>query len=309
MAILGAVAALLIAGGLLAFFLTRGAEQRTVPDVVGTQLPAASTVLRNAGFKVEVDRMTSDAPRDRVLREDPQPRSKVDQGSTVTLTVSDGPGQATVPDVTNLPGGQARRVLEKAGFHVLTQREPSDTIDRGRATRTSPPGGSLAERQSNVNLYISSGPAQVTVPDVTGQSESAATAELSNAGLRTDITEEESGQQAGTVLRQDPGAGAQVARGATVTLVVAKPPAQASVPDVTGLTQDAATARLGGAGFSVSTQSRTVTDPAQDGVVLSQRPAGGSSASRGSTVTIVVGKATTPTTPAGTPGAAAPSSP
>jgi serine/threonine-protein kinase len=307
-AIVAGIALLLIAGGLLAFFLTRG-EQRPVPDVVGTQLPAASTVLRNAGFGVETDRVTSDAPRDRVLREDPQPGTKVDEGSTVTLTVSDGPGQATVPDVTNLPGAQARRALEKSGFHVLTQREASDTIDRGRATRTSPPGGSLAERKSNVTLYLSSGPAQVTVPDVSGQSESSATAELSNAGLRTDITEEESDQAAGTVLRQDPAAGTRVAKGTTVTVVVAKTPAQVSVPDVTGQGEDAANQQLSGAGFDVATQTRTVSDPAQDGIVLSQRPRGGAQASRGSTVTIVVGQAGTPTTPAGTPGAAAPAAP
>jgi eukaryotic-like serine/threonine-protein kinase len=313
MAIVAGVALLLIAGGLLAFFLTRGAEQVVVPDVVGSQLAEASAAVHNAKLEPQVQRVTSDAPRDRVLREDPQPGTKVDEGSTVTLTVSDGPGQATVPDVTNLPAGQARRVLEKAGFHVLTQREASDTIDRGRATRTSPPGGSLAERTSNVTLFLSSGPAQVTVPDVTGQGESSATAELSNAGLRTDITEEASDQQAGTVLRQDPGAGTQVAKGTTVSVVVAKPLPQATVPDVTGEPQDTATGRLSDAGFNVASQTRPVTDPSQDGVVLSQRPPGGSRTSQGATVTIVVGKAGTPSTPAPSPtpspGAVAPSAP
>ncbi|MFL5956778.1 MAG: PASTA domain-containing protein, partial [Solirubrobacterales bacterium] len=309
-AIVGAIALVLIAGGLLAFFLTRGAAQRAVPDVVGSQLPAAVANLHNAGFKADVQRVTSDAPRDRVLREDPQPGSKVDEGSTITLTVSDGPGQATVPDVTNLSGAQARAALRKAGFDVNTQQEASDTIDRGRATRTSPPGGSLAERRSSITLFLSSGPSQVTVPGVTGQSESSASSELSNAGLRTDITEEESSdQQAGTVLRQDPGAGTRVAKGSTVTIVVAKTPAQVTVPDVTGEAEDAANRRLGDAGFQVSTQTRTVTDPAQDGVVVAQRPSGGTRTDRGSTVTIVVGQAGTPTTPTPPPAVAPPESP
>jgi beta-lactam-binding protein with PASTA domain/tRNA A-37 threonylcarbamoyl transferase component Bud32 len=304
MAILAAVALLMIGGGLLAYFLTRG-ETRPVPNVVGTQLPAASTVLRNAGFAVQVDRVTNDAPRDRVLREDPQPGSKVDVGSSVNLTVSDGPGQATVPDVTNLPAGPARRAIEQAGFQVTIQRETSDTIDKGRATRTSPPGGSLAERKSDVTLFLSSGPAQVTVPDVVGQSESSATSELSSAGLRTDITEEESTDQpAGNVLRQDPPAGAKVAKGDTVSLVVAKAPPQVTVPDVTGQDQAAAQQQLGTAGFNVSTQDRPVTDPSQDGKVVAQRPSPGTRADKGSTVTIVVGRATTPTTPA--PGVATP---
>jgi serine/threonine-protein kinase len=304
MAIVAAVALALIAGGLLAYFLTKG-ETKPVPNVVGTQLPAASTVLRNAGFGVQVDRVTSDAPRDRVLREDPQPGTKVDAGSNVNLTVSDGPGDATVPDVTNLPGGQARTALERAGFQVTVQREASDTIDRGRATRTSPPGGSLAQRKSSVTLFLSSGPAQVSVPDVVGQSESSATAELSNAGLRTDITEQEStSQQPGTVLSESPAAGAKVAKGSTVAVTVAKAPAQVTVPDVSGSPQASAEQRLGAAGFNVSTQTRPVTDPAQDGVVVAQRPSGGTRADKGSTVTIVVGQASTPTTPA--PGVVSP---
>jgi beta-lactam-binding protein with PASTA domain/tRNA A-37 threonylcarbamoyl transferase component Bud32 len=307
-AILAAVALLLIAGGLLAFFLTRGANQRAVPDVVGTQYPAAVAALHNAGFKVDQQKVTSDAPRDRVLREDPQPGTKVDEGSSITLTVSDGPGQATVPDITNLSAAQARKALEKAGFQVSTQRETSDTIDKGRATRTSPPGGSLAERKSTIRLFISSGPAQVTVPDVTGQSEGSASAEISNAGLRTDITEQESDQPAGTVISQDPGAGRNVAKGSTVTLVVARAPSQVTVPDVTGETEDAANQQLSAAGFSVSSQTRPVSDPAQDGVVVAQRPTGGARANKGSTVTIVVGQATTPTTPAPS-GVAAPGTP
>jgi eukaryotic-like serine/threonine-protein kinase len=250
--------------------------------------------------------VTSDAPRDRVLREDPQPGNKVDEGSTITLTVSDGPGQATVPDVTNLGAGQARKALEKAGFQVTTERETSDTIDKGRATRTSPPGGSLAERKSTIRLFVSSGPAQVTVPNVTGQSESSASSEISNAGLRTDIAEQESDQPEGTVISQDPAAGTNVAKGSTVTLVVAKAPAQATVPDVTGESEDVANQRLSAAGFDVSSQTRTVSDPAQDGIVVSQRPSGGSRAGKGSPVTIVVGQATTPTTPAPPSGAAVP---
>ena len=98
-------------------------------------------------------------------------------------------------------------------------------------------------------------------------------------------------------------------KGTTVTIVVAQAPTQVTVPDVTGQSEDAATQQLSGAGFNVSSQTRPVTDPAQDGVVLSQRPGGGARASQGATVTIVVGQATTATTPGGTPGAVAPGTP
>jgi beta-lactam-binding protein with PASTA domain len=300
--IIAGLAVLLLAGAVLAFVLTRP-EKVPVPDVVGTQLPAAATVLRNAGFEVEVDRITSTAPRDRVLREDPQPGTEVEKGSTITLTVSDGPGQTTVPDVTNLPLARARRVLEEQGFRPGVQREPSDTISSGRATRTSPPGGTLADRGSRVTLFISSGPARVVVPNVTGQSESSASAELAAVGLRADVSEEESDQEPGTVLRQSPSAGARVDKGATVAIVVARERTTVAVPGVIGQSQSAAASALSAAGLVAVTEEREVTDSAQDGVVIDQSPGQGAQVREGSRVTIVVGSFSPPPspTPGGTP--------
>jgi serine/threonine-protein kinase len=74
-----------------------------------------------------------------------------------------------------------------------------------------------------------------------------------------------------------------------VSLVVSSGSAKVKVPDVTGQTAGAAQGALSGAGFSVSQQTTDVTNKNQDGVVISQSPAGGSSADQGSTVTIVVG--------------------
>jgi beta-lactam-binding protein with PASTA domain/tRNA A-37 threonylcarbamoyl transferase component Bud32 len=302
--LIAALAVLLLGGAGLAFALTRPEKVR-VPDVVGTQLPAAATVLRNAGFEVEVDRITSQAPRDRVVREDPQPGTKVKKGSTITLTVSDGPGQTTVPDVTNLPRARARRVLQEQGFKPVVQREPSDTIGSGRATRTSPPGGTLADRGSRVTLFVSSGPAKVTVPNVTGQSETSATAELANLGLRADVSEEESEQEPGTVLRQSPGAGTSVDKGSTVAIVVAKEPTRVEVPGVVGQDQASASSSLSAAGLTVVTRTQQTDDPSQDGLVVDQDPPQGARVRRGSQVTIFVARAApTPTTPSGggTPG-------
>jgi serine/threonine-protein kinase len=295
---------LLLAAAGLAFALTRP-EKAAVPDVVGTQLPAAQTVLRNAGFDVEVNRITSDAPKDRVLRSDPQPGTKAEKGSTVTLTVSDGPGQASVPDVTNLPEKRARRVLREQGFKPVSQREPSDTIEAGRATRTSPPGGTLADRNSTITLFVSSGPAKVTVPNVTGQSETSATAELSNVGLKADVTEEESDEEPGTVLRQSPAAGAKVDKGDTVSIAVAKEQTRVSVPNVIGQDQGSASSSLSAAGLTVVTRTQEVPDEAQDGVVVDQDPGEGAQVRRGSRVTIFVGEFTPPPAPpddGGTPG-------
>jgi len=287
---------LLLAGGGLAFALTRP-EKVEVPDVVGKQYEGARIALVNAGFKVERDGVTSDVPKDRVLREDPQPGTQAKKGATITLTVSDGPGTAIVPDVTNLPESQAKKALKESGFKTTTQDEASDSIEKGRATRTSPSGGQQIERGTLVTIFISSGPAKVTVPNVTGQNEASATSELSNVGLKADTTEEESDEDPGTVIRQSPSAGSKTDKGATVTIVVAKAPSKVAVPGVVGQDQGAASSALSAAGLTVVTDTQAVTDQNQDGVVVDQDPAEGTKVKKGSKVTIVVGKFTPPTPP------------
>jgi serine/threonine-protein kinase len=305
--LVAALAVLLLAGGVLALLLTRP-EKVSVPGVVGIQLEAASARLHNAGFEVRVTRVQNSAPVDRVLREDPQPGSKVNKGSTVTLTVSNGPPTAAIPDVTNLPRKDAEAALTKAGFQVDTQRESSETIPAGRATRTNPPGGQVIAQGQTVTLFVSSGPARVTVPAVTGQTEESAIAELAAAGLRADVSQQESDREPGTVLSQDPGAGAKVARGATVAVVVAKAPTLIPVPDVVGDDRAGAASTLEAAGFAVAVRRRTVSDRTQDGQVVAQSPSGGTRVRRGATVTITVGRAQTTTTPPNSGGQPAPPS-
>ncbi len=92
------------------------------------------------------------------------------------------------------------------------------------------------------------------------------------------------------MLSQDPGAGQQAARGSTVGIVLATAPPEVDVPDVTGLTEGEARDALDDAGLDVQTQTDTVSDEAQDGVVLRQSPDGGDSAREGATVTIILGE-------------------
>ena len=287
-AIVAAIVALLVGGVLL--LLALRPEKLPVPNVVGTQLDAASTVLRNAGFDVEVERVENPAPRDRVLSQAPQPRTEASEGSTVDLKVSDGPGQVVVPDVSRLSKGQAQQNLEKAGFAVELDEEPSESIKAGDVVRTAPPGGTLADKGSSVTLYISSGPGQVTVPDVTGQSQGSAQVELAGAGLKVDITEQDSNADPGTVISQSPSGGASVDRGSTVTIVVAREPRRVSVPSVVGQDDGQATQTLQAAGLSVEVANVSVTSEDQDGVVQSQDPRAGRRVDRGSTVTISVGR-------------------
>ena len=294
--IVAIVAILVIAGAGLAFALTRP-EKVSVPNVVGQNVSTASTVLENAGFKVDIQRITDDNPKDRVIRQDPQPLTSVDKGSTVTLRVSDGPGDVTVPTVEGQSQDEAEKRLRAAGFKVRVVEQSSDSVAKGLAIQTTPDGGNRIEKGATVTLVISTGAVQVTVPSVTGSSQGAAESTLNNAGLRVAVTEKESDQDPGTVLSQSPGGGSRVDKNSTVSIVVAKAVTKVEVPDVVGQDQGTAATTLSGLGLTVVIQEEAVTDPAQDGQVLNESPPARTQVKKGTKVTIVVGRFDNPIPP------------
>jgi eukaryotic-like serine/threonine-protein kinase len=280
-----ALALLAIAVGL---YLTLRPEQLTVPDVIDRESATASQILQNRGFEVDIVPVVNpDVERDHVAAQDPRPGTEAPEGSTVTITVSTGPGEAPVPEVTGLQQDEAEDQLREAGFEPRVERVFSDDVRSGRVVETAPPAGTTLERGSQVTLRVSRGPEQVAVPDVTGESEDNARSALEGAGLRVGkITQEESGEAPGTVIEQSPAAGEEVDKGDAVDLTVAEPTA---IPDVVDMTEEEAQSALEDAGFEVRVREQAVTDPAEDGIVLEQSPAAGEERRQGSRVTIVVG--------------------
>jgi beta-lactam-binding protein with PASTA domain/tRNA A-37 threonylcarbamoyl transferase component Bud32 len=277
------------AGVAAALLLTNRTEKVTVPTVVGADQANAEAKLRQEGFKVESTAKTSERPKGRVIGQDPSGDTKAPKGSTVSLTVSDGPEQVAVPQVVGLTAKSARGRLERAGLKAGERDETSATVEKGRVISASPGEGEKIDKGSTVNLVVSSGPQQVAVADVTGKPFDEAQTTLQNAGLKVSRVDKESDQDPDTVLAQNPKGGTQVAAGSTVTLTVAKAPTDVEVPDVTGEDVADAVARLSSEGFSINQQSRDVDSPEGDGVVIEQSPPGGK-AKKGSKVTIVVGK-------------------
>jgi eukaryotic-like serine/threonine-protein kinase len=281
-----ALALLAIAVGL---YLTLRPEQLTVPDVIDRESATASQILQNRGFNVDIVNVVNpDVERDHVAAQDPRPGTTAPEGSTVEITVSTGPGEATVPQVSGMPRDEAEQQLRDAGFKPRIERVFSDDVRSGRVVDSSPPAGSTLERGSEVTLQVSRGPEQVEVPDVTGESEDNARSALESVGLRVGkITQEESGEAPGTVIEQSPATGERVDVGSAVGLTVAEPTA---IPDLVDLTEEEAQAELEDAGFEVRVRDEAVTDPAEDGIVLEQSPAAGEERRQGSRVTIVVGR-------------------
>jgi serine/threonine-protein kinase len=294
------LAALALAAIVLGIVLLTRPGDVTVPRVVGRDVASATSELRSAGLKASVDRVTSSRAIDEVLAQDPGGGDQAKDGSTVTLTVSSGPGQVPVPSVDGLGEQKAAAALTDAGLVVdRVVRQANDAVPQGRVIRTSPAAGTSVNRGSNVTLVVSSGPKQIAVPDVVGLTKQEAQQTLGNQGFQFTSTEQGSDTaNPGTVLSQTPAAGANAAPGSTVAIVVARAIPTVVVPDLVGQSGTEATATLTAAGLEPRTSFRDVTDPNEDGIVLDQTPASGTQVKDGAPVRIFVGRLTqTPTTP------------
>ncbi|HET8820238.1 MAG TPA: Stk1 family PASTA domain-containing Ser/Thr kinase [Thermoleophilaceae bacterium] len=282
LALLGVLLYLILSGAL-------AAEKREVPRVTGKQLVEARALMERAGFEVETERVQSSQPFDQVVDQDPNAGEEADEGSTVTLEVSGGPGEVLVPPVANLRQGQAIRELEDAGLEVTLDREFSDRVAEDFAIRTVPREGIEVTKGTRVRLLVSNGPEQVTVPDVIGLSRESAESRLREEGLSVAVEEQESDETEGDVIAQSPAGGAEVPRGERVTITVSTGRPQVDVPDVIGQTEERAAGTISAAGLNPVTQERTVTEPSQDGVVIEQRPGAGTPVDQGDQVTLVIG--------------------
>jgi PASTA domain len=128
------------------------------------------------------------------------------------------------------------------------------------------------------------------VPSVKGKSYDDASATLQASGFSVTRTDVDSSEASGIVVDQNPAANTSEPPGTTITLSVSKGPATLlTVPDVTGHSQDDASGKLEGSGFSPSVASTEVSDPGQAGLVQTQDPPGGTQAESGATVTITIG--------------------
>jgi eukaryotic-like serine/threonine-protein kinase len=289
--------ALLAGGGVAAYLLTRPAKA-IVPPVVSEPFATAQAQLQNDGFAVAEAQEISNKQVGTVIHQDPLGGTKLKVGSTVTLTVSSGPGTATVPGVVNDTLAQAKSSIQAANLKVgQIMQQSSTTIADGHVISTQPAAGATPTAGSAVEVFVSTGPPKIQVPDVTSEGVGQAKANLQNQGFIVGAVTEQVSTTAspGTVIDQTPSGGTLEPSGTTVDLVVAKQSPAPVVPNVVGQTRGAAEATLGSKNFPATVQATNVSNQAQKNVVLSQSPSSGTQAAPGSTVTITVGHYVPPT--------------
>jgi eukaryotic-like serine/threonine-protein kinase len=203
------------------------AAQVNVPNVVGKDVNAATSLLQSSQYKftIATNNVASDTvPLNQVISQDPAAGAQAAQGSTVTLTVSTGKQSVPIPDESGKDPVDAAGDLGGLGFHVAQQTEPSPTVPKGKVTRTDPPANTNAAKGSTVTIFVSSGPNQATVPLVVGLSQAQAQSQLTAAGFQVNVTNTPviDPSQDGIVQSQTPSGNTQANPGSTVTIVVGR---------------------------------------------------------------------------------------
>ncbi|MEU7583398.1 Stk1 family PASTA domain-containing Ser/Thr kinase [Streptomyces sp. NPDC041068] len=282
-------AVLLVLGvGTGVWYINSGQFTKVPPLLAKTEAQAKQR-LDEAGLDVQdIKREYSDTDkRGTVMGSDPAAGDRIRHNGKVTLTVSLGPETVKVPDVKNIPLATAKKELKNSGLEPgMVTKTFSDDVKKGSVISTDPRAGFTRKAGSAVALVVSKGES-VQVPDVTGDSQEDATAELEESGLKVEIGEPvASDEDKGTVLKQSVPENKLVAKGDTIELTVSKGPPMIEVPDVTGMKVDEATDKLEGAGFEVD-ENRGLLGLFGD-TVKSQSVEGGDKAPKGSTISIEI---------------------
>jgi len=208
-----------------------------VPDVVGKSLDDADKALKADGYKVGKIEYEGDATEDTpglvVASQSPAAGQEADQGTAVDLKMA--AELVEVPDVVGKSEAQAGSDITAAKLTVGDVRQQSsDKVDAGNVISQNPKSGDKVASGTAVDLVVSKGEAPTNVPDVTGDTQTAAKRALEDAGYVVNVTEESSETvPAGIVISQDPAAGVQAAKGSTVTISVSTGPSPTPTPTAT----------------------------------------------------------------------------
>lgn len=303
---------LLVALGVIVYFVLQslgyiGVSGFAMPTVRGQSVASATSVLNAKGLDVTATKpkVSTTVHKTDVVSTDPAHGTTVKKGQHVTLLVSTGPvARVAVPTLKTHSYLTAVATLTTLGLHpkehLVASTSPSGTV-----LSESPPAGTKVKVGSTVKLTVSN-QTGVIVPSVVGDTEATASNKLGADGLSVTTSSACSAQYptAGEVSAETPAAGTNVTPKSTVKLTVSSGPCPVKVPTEKGKTVATAKSTLTGKGFTVATHTTTTVGASchaagTDNKVVRQTPAGGSTATPGSTVSLYYCSFKTPSKPAG----------
>jgi len=260
-----------------------------VPELIGQEQGAAIDLLQGAGLDPDCceEQWSEEFPAGAVMSTDPKAGEAI-RGTDVRLLVSKGPERFRVDTaLVGQPWADVEPQLQESlpEIQFATSEAYDNDVPEGAVVGFDPPAGTDLKRDQVVTVVVSRGHEPVGVPDVTGQSPDQAVANLEALGFEVQKGEDgrSAAVDAGEVMSVSPGPGdGPVEFGSTVTITVSAGLPMVTVPDVSGMKQDEATATLQAAGLKVDA-TRFLGNK-----VRQQQPAAGEKVEQGSTVKILV---------------------
>jgi eukaryotic-like serine/threonine-protein kinase len=281
----GVVVIAALAGAL--WWRTASREQHVVPDLTtGLTVDQARNAVSELGFEIREQTVPDTVvPNGVVVRTVPTAGQTLREGDVLQLIVSSGPPLSPVPNVVGRALSDATALIEAAGLTVGSITPTFDETVSGDTVLSQEPAEVSLTAGQPVNLVVSGGPAPRAVPDVAGLTLDEATAGITGARLVPAPREEFSNDvEAGRIVGSDPPPGTEVAVNTTITIVVSRGPDLVVIPNIAGMTSDAAAAALANAGLVGELANTTL-----GGTVIATDPLIGTQVLRGSTVIVTLG--------------------
>ena len=199
-----------------------------IPYVVGMEQTEAQKTIEDAKLKYEKksEEYNKDVPAGYIISQDPgyMPNYNVKEGSTISVVVSLGQNLVKVPKVTGLTQDDATKQLEDLGLVVNVEETYSSKVEAGYVIEQSVKENEEIDAGESITIKVSKGTEKVTVPNLTGKTESEAKTAIKDAGLKlkTVVTTEDTTKEDGVVVKQSLEAGTEVEKNATITITVNK---------------------------------------------------------------------------------------
>ena len=253
---------------LLGFFMLGSSATMVMPNVVGTSITEASSLITGQGLHIGATKLVeSDQPAGTVVGSTPRAGEHVAKGQSITLRVSLGVSTQplTIPNVTGMSISAAERELQTLGlsYEVTFLSSLPEGLDPATVLTQNPPSGTRGRSGDKVTISYLSPDAMLPVPTITKMTPTAATTVLRKLGMTLDSLQTQGCSNTvpeGLVISSTPNVGSMVQPGAIISVVVSSGYCNMVVPNVIGFSQSSAESAMKKQGFLVSVDTLSFDD-------------------------------------------------
>ena len=292
--VLGAVIALLVAG--VVGFRVVVKQAHTIPPLAGIIEGEARNLIASNGWTiVVVTERNDDIPAGSVVRTEPEEGSKLKEGQTLTIVVSEGPTFATLPDVSGADAQSAIDQLTALGLVVTPRDTNSEEVPAGTVIGWNVPEqpglnpGDQLLKGTAIDVLVSAGPELREVPTLVGLKLADAQKAVADLGLTLIETPpaKSNGADKGLIGAQSPIPGEKVPRDTGIAYSISLGPDLVQLPYIVGNRLDTVQTRLKDAGFIVGSITGNQSGKLKQALIAGKSVKNLTMVARGATVDLV----------------------